>query len=116
MNDVINTIARYSTYFAQFIAVLVIMVGMVRALYYYARNRITKFQHFHPVLESRLELGHTLSLGLSFLIGASILKSAISPQWDDIGKLAAIIAIRTVLNYFLAREVEALSKAISVRE
>ncbi len=31
--------------------------------------------------------------------------TAISPSFDEIGKLAAIAAIRTLLNYFLNREI-----------
>ncbi|WP_261204572.1 DUF1622 domain-containing protein [Laspinema sp. D2d] len=48
------------------------------------------------------------SLGLSFLIGATILKTMISSQWDDIARLVAIIAVRTVLNYLL---LQAIAKA-----
>jgi uncharacterized membrane protein len=57
-------------------------------------------------VDSRHYLGHCLSIGLEFLIGADILKSAISPTWQDIGQLAAIVGIRTVLNYFLTRELK----------
>jgi uncharacterized membrane protein len=46
-------------------------------------------------------------LALEFALGADIVRSAIAPTWDDIGQLAAIAAIRTVLNYFLEREVQA---------
>jgi len=42
-----------------------------------------------------------LVLALEFLLAADILRTAISPTWNDIGQLAAIAAIRTVLNYFL---------------
>jgi len=28
------------------------------------------------------------------------------PSWDEIGKLGAIVVLRTVLNYFLEREIE----------
>ncbi|MEM7590776.1 MAG: DUF1622 domain-containing protein [Cyanobacteria bacterium P01_A01_bin.83] len=41
-------------------------------------------------------MGYSFSLGLSFLIGASILTSTIAPSWNDIGQLAAIIALRTI--------------------
>lgn len=53
----------------------------------------------------RLRLGRWLSLALEFLLAADILRTAIAPTWDDIGKLAAIAGIRTALNYFLQREV-----------
>ena len=33
-----------------------------------------------------------------------LVSSAVSPSWDQIGKLAAIAVIRTALNYFLLRE------------
>jgi len=40
------------------------------------------------------------------LIGADILKTAISPSWDELGQLAAIVGIRTILNFFLLRELD----------
>lgn len=53
----------------------------------------------------RLRLGRWLSVVLEFLLAADILRTAVAPTWDDIGKLAAIAGIRTALNYFLQREV-----------
>jgi uncharacterized membrane protein len=55
---------------------------------------------------SRLELGYSFSLGLSFLVGGSILRTMIAPTWNDLGKLAVIIAIRTVLNYLLLQAID----------
>jgi uncharacterized membrane protein len=46
-----------------------------------------------------------------FMLAADILKTAISPTWDDIGKLAAIAVLRTALNYFLEREIRASEKS-----
>jgi uncharacterized membrane protein len=54
----------------------------------------------------RLQLGKWLALALEFTVAADILRTAIAPSWDDIGKLAAIIVLRTLLNYFLEKEVE----------
>ena len=47
-----------------------------------------------------------LLLALEFELAADVLRTAISPSWDDVGKLAAIAAIRTVLNYFLEKDIE----------
>ncbi|WP_446358414.1 DUF1622 domain-containing protein [Coleofasciculus sp. G2-EDA-02] len=63
------------------------------------------FQSATAFQESRLQMGYSFSLGLGFLIGASILKTTIAPKWNDIGQLAAIIAIRTVLNYLLLQAI-----------
>jgi uncharacterized membrane protein len=54
----------------------------------------------------RLKFGRWLLLALEFQLAADILKTAVAPTWDDIGKVAAIIALRTLLNYFLAREID----------
>ncbi|GMA16447.1 DUF1622 domain-containing protein [Deinococcus metallilatus] len=53
----------------------------------------------------RLRLGRWLSVVLEFLLAADILRTAVAPNWSDIGKLAAIAGIRTALNYFLGQEV-----------
>ena len=54
----------------------------------------------------RLLLARYLALGLEFQLAADILVTAVAPSWEEIGKLAAIAAIRTLLNFFLAREMK----------
>ena len=54
----------------------------------------------------RLGLGRYLALGLEFQLASDILSTAVSPTFEDIGKLAAIAAIRTALNYFLGKEID----------
>jgi uncharacterized membrane protein len=56
--------------------------------------------------EIRLFLGRYLALGLEFQIGADILSTAVAPTFDDVLLLGAIVVIRTVLNYFLSKELE----------
>jgi uncharacterized membrane protein len=53
----------------------------------------------------RLALGRWLALGLEFALAADILRTAIAPTWHDVGQLAAIAALRTMLNFFLAKEI-----------
>ena len=49
-------------------------------------------------------------LSLEFALAADIVDTAIRPTWNDLGQLAAIAAIRTGLNYFLERDIEAVSR------
>ena len=56
--------------------------------------------------EIRLFLGRYLVLGLEFQLSSDILSTAVAPTIDEIKILAAIVVIRTVLNYFLSREIE----------
>lgn len=54
----------------------------------------------------RLDLGRFLVLGLEFQLAGDILRTAIAPTFEDLGQLAAVAAIRTALNYFLAKEIK----------
>ncbi|MGI5211670.1 DUF1622 domain-containing protein [Plantactinospora sp. CA-290183] len=58
---------------------------------------------FTPI---RLSLGRFLTLGLEFQLAADILRTAVSPSFGQLGRLAAIATIRTALNYFLRREID----------
>ncbi len=54
----------------------------------------------------RLRLGRWLVLALEFQVAADILRTAVAPNGNEIGQLAAIIVLRTVLNFFLQKEIE----------
>ena len=54
--------------------------------------------------------GMWLLLGLEFELAADIIRSVVSPTWKDLGELAAIAVIRTFLNYFLEKDLEAVSR------
>jgi uncharacterized membrane protein len=56
--------------------------------------------------EIRLFLGRYLALGLEFQLGADILGTAVAPTIAEVELLAAIVVIRTALNYFLSKEIE----------
>jgi len=89
----------------QLLALFVISIGIIKALLIFVQQALFQSHSGTAFQKSRLEMGYSFSLGLSFLVGASILKTIIAPTWDDIGKLGAIILIRTVLNYLLLQAI-----------
>ena len=78
-----------------FIGAVIAVAGFLRALPGRDPERFT------PV---RLSLGRFLALGLEFQLASDVLRTAIAPSFEELGKLAAVAAIRTALNFFLARE------------
>jgi uncharacterized membrane protein len=101
---------NYTFYLADGIeacAALIIALGALQATW-----RGLRLFFIHPQepeerkTEVRLQLGRWLSLALEFELAADILRTAIAPTWDEIGKLAAIVVLRTLLNYFLEREIQ----------
>jgi uncharacterized membrane protein len=86
------------------LGVLIALLGFLQAL---VERRAAAFT------DVRLTLGRYLALALEFQLGADILSTAVSPSWDQIGKLGAVAIIRTALNFFLTRELREAGHAIA---
>lgn len=87
------------------IAALIICLAMIKAIVLSCKN-VFATQDAMDKMVVRLMLGKSLAVALEFLLAADILRTAVAPTWNDIGKLAAIAALRTLLNYFLERELK----------
>lgn len=60
----------------------------------------------------RLTFGMWLALALEFQLAADILSTTISPSWQALAQLTVIAVIRTFLNYFLTKEIEAEAREV----
>ncbi|MEO1432268.1 MAG: DUF1622 domain-containing protein [Cyanobacteria bacterium J06632_19] len=89
----------------QLLALFVISIGLIKGLIIFLQNALSFSNSAKMFQESRLQMGYSFSLGLNFLVGGSILRTTITPNWEDIGRLAVIIVIRTVLNYLLLQNI-----------
>lgn len=85
-------------------AALVIFAGAFISfgLFFYRGLLLRQTASFVQV---RLVLGRFLALGLEFQLASDLLRTAVAPSFEEIGKLAAVAAIRTALNYFLSQEI-----------
>ena len=86
-------------------ASVIICVAIIWALISYTRGAFASTSGADK-MSIRLALGKSLAVALEFLLAADILRTAVAPTWNDIGKLAAIATLRTLLNYFLERELK----------
>ncbi len=101
---------------AQLIDVMALILGFIgAAIVIYGAT----FSTFHFVLEMfgkahkgrglnvdhiRLEFGRNIVLGLEFFIAADLIQTIVVPDYYEIGLLGMLVVIRTVLSYFLNRE------------
>ncbi len=102
----VSTLNNWVVSLCQLLALFIIVTGIIKALIIYGKHIFTDFSSAIAFQGSRLELGYAFSLGLSFLVGGSILKTTITPTWNDLGQLAAIILLRTVLNHLLLMAID----------
>ncbi len=101
---------------AEAIGALVIATAVVRATIAWLVQNLPGRDRDASIESIRLGLGRSLGLALEFLLAADILATAIAPSWEAIGKLAAIATIRTLLNYFLERELHREERRREERE
>ena len=92
------------------VSVLMIAIGAVEALVRIVVGMLRDGASQGVRRIAWLSLARWLLLGLEFMLAADIVRTAIAPTWDDIGKLAAIAVIRTFLNFFLERDLDAAAR------
>jgi len=94
------------------IAIVLIAFGSVHALLRTARLLVAGSGQV-GARRVFLGLARWLVLALEFTLAADVVRTTISPSWQDIGQLAAIALIRTFLNYFLERDLERAAEVSS---
>jgi len=58
-----------------------------------------------------LKFATWILLALEFALAADIVRTAVAPTWEDITKLAVIAIVRTMLNYFLAKDISSFDRS-----
>jgi uncharacterized membrane protein len=106
-DSILRWILQTAIFLANLAGGLVVGVAIIRGLLIYAVDLIRARGHEFPKEAIRLSLGRSLALALEFQVGADILGTALNPSRNDIEVLGAIVVVRTVLNFFLQRELRA---------
>ena len=101
----LKLIVGYLAAGAEIAAAIVIGGAVLRSILDYLRFSHSQ-QHFDATEAIRLQLGRVLALGLEFTVASDILRTAVAPTRQDILNLGAILLLRTLLNYFLEREIQ----------
>ncbi|MEO1134508.1 MAG: DUF1622 domain-containing protein [Cyanobacteria bacterium J06639_1] len=90
------------------ISVFCVLFGLVRTLQLaMALRRKYRQRDGFPYNQVRLRFGIWLALALECQLGADILTTTVTPNLESLGKLAIVALIRTFLNFFLNKELEA---------
>ncbi|MEG4214333.1 DUF1622 domain-containing protein [Microcoleus sp. Pol14C6] len=102
----LKLIVGYLAAGAEIAAAIVIGLGIIRGIWEYLHQLLLRSRYHVDATEGiRLKLGRVLALGLEFTVASDILRTAVAPTRQDILNLGAIVLLRTLLNYFLEREI-----------
>lgn len=96
---------------ADSVAVAVMLVGFVLATIKFLPTlvRATSIDSIREIQMIRCNLGTYLVFALELMIVSDLLHSVLSEKVEDLYFLTAIVVIRTVIAYFLGKEVQELS-------
>jgi uncharacterized membrane protein len=92
-------------------AVIVVTFGAVQAIALVAAAIWQREADSPRGREIWLKFATWILLALEFALAADLVRTAVTPTWDDIGKLAVIATIRTMLNYFLAKDIASFDRS-----
>jgi len=110
MEDILHTAALYLSHLLEAITLVLLGIGALMAIKDLLAGGLAR----RPVNGITLGVWQGLSrwviVGLEFLLAADLVSTVVSPSWDELGRLGVIAAIRTVLGYFLSRDLQEARK------
>ena len=92
----LHYIVEFSIIIFEFIGVGIIIVSGIIGF--------TKYLRRHP--DTKIVLAQGLAMGLEFKLGSEILRTVIVRQWEEIGTVAGIIALRAALTFLIHWEIK----------
>lgn len=95
VENIFLVIVRASILLIELAGICVIVLSMVRGFIGFAKRDEG----------TRIELAKGIMLGLEFKIGSEVLRSVIVSGWNELGTLAAIILLRSLLTLLLHWEI-----------
>jgi uncharacterized membrane protein len=103
-----HEIARHVGMAIEFIAIAVIVIGVVEALIDLVRVGMRSPKRRMVWMN----FARWLVAGMTLQLAADLVSTSFDPTWSEIGHLAAIAGIRTFLAFFLDREMDAKAEQL----
>ncbi|MGP1357889.1 DUF1622 domain-containing protein [Roseicyclus sp.] len=94
------------------LAIAVMLIGAVRFLIGFVSAEVRRVETARATIinRERVELGRYILSGLELLIVSDIIHTALSLRLEDLLFLGLLVLIRSVISYFLDREISEIKK------
>ena len=105
--DIFHSVINNISFALNIIGALITIWGIILSFFEFLKKEILHPLQAMQLNEAiRLRLGSYLVLALEFFIAGDIVKTIITPTWQTLGILGAIVVIRTILSYFLTKDLK----------
>jgi uncharacterized membrane protein len=109
LHELLVELIAYIVPCTEFMGAAVVTWGTLHGLMLLLRRAWRSLQK-QPVAGSlrdvRIAIGEKMALGLDFFLAGDIIGTIVVPSKDTLMVLGGIVVIRTVMAYFLAKEIE----------
>jgi uncharacterized membrane protein len=95
------------------ISVAVVIYGVLLSLIAFIKTEFSRVKGKYSILRVRIiraDLGTYLLLSLELLIAADVIKTILEPGIQELIILAGIVFLRTILSFFLNKEIQEIDK------
>ena len=105
--DIFHSIINVLSFILNIIGALITIWGVIICFAEFLRKEFSRKEDPVQLSEAiRIKLGSYLVLALEFFIAGDIVKTIITPTWESLGILGMIVVIRTILSYFLTKDIK----------
>jgi len=92
------------------VGILLVVIGGAIAIFEWLRGQVRHLQdrekQKHHLQDLRVHFAQKMVFGLEFFLAGDIIRLIATPTQDVLIRVGAIIVIRTILAYFLSREIK----------
>lgn len=113
MNEWLAHITEYAIFILNLMALVIIAFGATEAFIAGCRAMFGAAHSGLALRNGYMRFARWLVAGMTFQLAADVIETTITPGWEDIGRMAAIAAIRTFLSFFLERDMKEVAELTS---
>ena len=110
--ETVKQLLEYLNYAIDFTGIAIILLGFFKAFVAFIRNEFSRresdLKFWNRIRKLRCGLATYLLLGLDFMIASDIISSMINPGLDALIALGGLVLVRTVIAFFLGKELTEL--------
>ncbi len=108
--DLIKQGLTYLPGIIDLLGIVILLIGFIRGGIEFFKMEFNRFKgkgdQFRMMQLLRCDVGLYILLALDFMITSDIINSMLHTNMEDLFSLAAIVVLRTVIGYFLGKEID----------
>ena len=97
----------------EMVGIAVVLWGAIEGLIQLllrAKSVLLREPQLKPISHIRIAIGEKTALGLDFFLAGDIIQTIMVPSWESLAILGGIVVIRTVIAFFLNKDLRELSE------